>query len=191
MLDKLLRSSTNSSTSGTGGSLSRSSLIRNVATIFQFVVHPSAPLDASNPRTKPTKHTSGGALRPAIWYVDLRRTGTIGKGHPPKNVLGIKRKADVTIECTDRDLLHLAQGQQHPQKLFNMGRIKVKGDLDRALRIASFLNAERSRLFGVPPAQPEGATSNEGQNGSWEREGDVNGDYGSGAPAPIPDRAKL
>lgn len=82
--------------------LSRKSLLRNVNTIFQFVVIPTEPLDESNPRTRPSKrYPSGGALRPALWYVDLRRTASIGKGHPPKNVLGIKRRADVIIECSE------------------------------------------------------------------------------------------
>lgn len=81
--------------------MSRKSLLRNINTVFQFVVIPTEPLDESNPRTRPSKKfPSGGALRPALWYVDLKRTATIARGHPPKNVLGIKRKADVTIECS-------------------------------------------------------------------------------------------
>lgn len=101
--------------------------------------------------------------------------------------------------AADRDLLHLAQGQSHPQKLFNIGRVRIRGDIDRALRIATLLNQERSRLFGVPPA-PEpaaGASSTRSETlpvpGDWQREGNAesNSDYGAGAPAPIPDRAKL
>lgn len=28
--------------------------------------------------------------------------------------------------AADRDLLHMAQGQSHPQKLFNIGRVSLK-----------------------------------------------------------------
>lgn len=90
--------------SGSGkGGFTRKQLLRNVNTIFQFVVLPTEPIDPENPRTRPTKQMSGGALRPALWYVDLRKTGTIGRGYPPNTVLGRKRKADVTIECSEYD----------------------------------------------------------------------------------------
>lgn len=84
-------------------------------------------------------------------------------------------------------------------------QIKIKGDIDRALKITALLNQERSRLFGVPPA-PEpsasdsfaaGASSSSSETpvtpADWQREGNAqsNQDYGAGAPAPIPDRAKL
>lgn len=92
--------------SGSGkGGFTRKQLLRNVNTIFQFVVLPTDPIDPENPRTRPTKQMSGGALRPALWYVDLRKTGTIGRGYPPNTVLGRKRKADVTIECSECDRL--------------------------------------------------------------------------------------
>lgn len=176
--------------------LTRKKLIRNTQTIFSFIVQPDGPIDPSNPRTKPEAaargsgndaEQGGGAFRPALWYIDLKKNGTVGRGYPPKGVLGRKKRADVTIECSDKDLLHMAQGQQHPQRLFNMGRIRVRGDLDRALRIASLLNSERSRLFGVPPAPAEPAaasdelaTVSEGADHAYE----------GGAPASIT-RAKL
>ncbi|CAO1632414.1 unnamed protein product [Sympodiomycopsis kandeliae] len=192
LLDKLIStSSSESSSSGSPSIFNKRYLLRNIKTIFQFIVIPTVPLDESNPRTRPTKKfPSGGALRPALWYIDLKKTASIGKGHPPKNILGIKTKADVIIECTDRDLLHLAQGQQHPQKLYNAGRIKLKGDIDRALRIATLLNQERSRLFGVPPA-PEPSTSSAPVDHQIEGNADSQSDYGVGAPAAVPDRAKL
>lgn len=119
LLDKLLRNPP--------AGITRKKLIKNVNTIFQFVVRPTMPIDPSNPRTRPEKgQGGGGALRPALWYVDLKKTGTIGRGQPPKTILGTKRRPDVIIECIDRDLLHLAQGQQHAQKLFNIGRVSSR-----------------------------------------------------------------
>lgn len=67
-----------------------------------FIVHPTQPLDPSNPRTKPSKQASGGgAIRPAYWFIDLRKTGKVGRGQPPTTILGRKRKADVVIECRE------------------------------------------------------------------------------------------
>lgn len=38
----------------------------------------------------------------------------------------------MTIWCSDRDLVGLAIGQANPQKLFAAGRIKIRGNIDRA-----------------------------------------------------------
>lgn len=90
------------------GGVTRSRLIKNINAIFLFIVHPTTPLDASNPRTKPTKSSSGGALRPALWHVDMRRSGQIGKGQPPTTLLGRKRRADIVVECREWFVLDLA-----------------------------------------------------------------------------------
>lgn len=82
-----------------GSPVSRKRLLRRIGAIFLFIVHPTQPLDPSNPRTKPGKLNSGGGIRPAYWYLDLKNTGRIGLGQPPKTILGRKRRADVVIEC--------------------------------------------------------------------------------------------
>lgn len=79
-------------------------LLRTLNSIYLFIIHPSTPLDPSNPRTKPTKSRGsdsigGGALRPQLFWVDMKRRAEVGKGQPPKTVLGRKTKADVVIEC--------------------------------------------------------------------------------------------
>lgn len=107
---------------------SRKRLVRSLQSIYLFVIHPSTAIDPSNPRTKPVAgkaSTSGGALRPAMWYADLKNTGKIGRGQPPKTVLGRKRKADVVIECRDRDFVDLATGKVHAQHLYNQGRVSI------------------------------------------------------------------
>jgi len=38
-------------------------------------------------------------MRPELWWVDMRKRAEVGKGQPPKTVLGRKTKADVVIEC--------------------------------------------------------------------------------------------
>lgn len=156
----------------------RKRLLRSINAIFLFVIHPSAPLDASNPRTRPSKGQSGGALRPAYWHADLRSKGTIARGQPPKTVLGRKRRADVTIECLDRDFVDMATGKRHASALFNGGRIKIKGSIDLALRIAELISYERSKIYGTVPGAPSAAQSIT----SREEE-----DYSDGAPAPVSD----
>lgn len=172
---------------------SRRRLVRTLQSIYLFIIQPSSPLDPSNPRTKPTKgniNTSGGALRPALWYADFRNRGFLGKGQPPKTVLGRKRKADVVIECKDRDFVDMATGKIHPQKLYNDGRIKIRGNLDSALKFASVISHERSKIYGTPAPS---ASSEPAAPGEHEREGNSSrdDDYGSGSPAPVPTRARL
>jgi hypothetical protein len=86
------------------GGMTPRRLIRSMNAIFLFIVSPTSPLDPTNPRTRPSRSGDahgGGALRPALWYVDMRRKGTIGRGQPPKTLLGRKRRADVVIECRE------------------------------------------------------------------------------------------
>lgn len=132
-----------------GSSISKKRLLRRVNAILLFVVHPTQPLDPSNPRTKPNKIQSGGGIRPAYWYLDLKRSGTVGRGQPPKSLLGRKTKADVVIECSqykinfpmqsltlltapcdhfaaravDRDLVDIATGRTYATKVYNNGRV--------------------------------------------------------------------
>ncbi|CDU24758.1 uncharacterized protein SPSC_04591 [Sporisorium scitamineum] len=173
---------------------SRKRLVRSLQSIYLFVIQPSTAIDPSNPRTKPVTgkaSTSGGAFRPALWYADMKNKGHIGRGQPPKTVLGRKRKADVVIECRDRDFVDLATGKVQAQKLYNQGRIKIKGDLDRALRVATLISHERSKIYGT--VEPAATTEAKVAAAEYEREGNDqrDADYGSGAPAPLPVRARL
>ncbi|EPQ30285.1 uncharacterized protein PFL1_02401 [Pseudozyma flocculosa PF-1] len=173
---------------------SRKRLVRTFRSIYLFIIHPSSPLDPSNPRSKPVDgkvETSGGALRPAMWFVDLKNKGFVGKGQPPKTVLGRKTKADVVIECKDRDFVDMATGKVHPQRLYNDGRIKIRGNLDNALKIATLISHERSKIYGTPaPAPPSDARAPTAAE-DFQREGHSSDDYGAGSPAPVPNRAKL
>jgi hypothetical protein len=113
---------------------SRKRLLRSLQSIYLFVIQPSSAIDPSNPRTKPVDgkvSTSGGALRPAMWYADMKNKGVIGRGQPPKTVLGRKRKADVVIECRDRDFMELATGKVQAQRLYNEGRVSRPFDVHR------------------------------------------------------------
>ncbi|SOV06416.1 uncharacterized protein UDID_01630 [Ustilago sp. UG-2017a] len=170
---------------------SRKRLVRSLQSVYLFIIQPSTAIDPSNPRTKPVDgkvSTSGGALRPAIWYADMKHKGVIGRGQPSTAILGRKRKADVVIECRDKDLLDLASGKVQAQRLYNEGRIRIKGNLDKALQVAKFLSHERSKLYGVAPVVESKAAVVDHQR---EGNNQAHDDYGAGSPAPVPDRARL
>ncbi|PWZ03072.1 hypothetical protein BCV70DRAFT_155963 [Testicularia cyperi] len=176
---------------------SRKRLTRTLGSIYLFVIQPQAAIDPSNPRTKPKEgkpETSGGALRPALWYADMKTRGVIGRGHPPKTVLGRKRKPDVVIECRDRDFVDMATGKTHPQHLYNLGRIKIRGDLDRALKISTLISHERSKIYGTQTPSISSRSADD-KIAAREHEREANDqkdhDYGLGSPAPVPDRARL
>ncbi|KAL9931625.1 hypothetical protein V8E36_009411 [Tilletia maclaganii] len=173
---------------------SKRNLIRQVNSLYLFIIHPTVPLDPSNPRAKPQpvptssrRHprgaSGGGALRPALWYLDLRRTGSIGRGQPTTAILGRRKQADVVVECTDRDFVDMATGKVPPQKLYQYGRLKMSGNLDRAWSMHRLLSQERTRLYGIVNSSGPADVKESSQSGSDEG---VNGE-GTGAPAPVTD----
>ncbi|KAF2017848.1 SCP-2 sterol transfer family protein [Aaosphaeria arxii CBS 175.79] len=66
------------------------------------------------------------------WYIDLKETGTVGKGEPPK-------KASVTLVLSDKDFGQLVAGKANAQKLFMSGKLKVKGDVMKATKMEPIL----------------------------------------------------
>ncbi|KAF1954540.1 oleate-induced peroxisomal protein [Byssothecium circinans] len=66
------------------------------------------------------------------WYIDLKETGTVGKGAPPK-------KASVTLVLSDKDFGQLVTGKANAQKLFMGGKLKVKGDVMKATKMEPIL----------------------------------------------------
>ncbi|KAK0553526.1 hypothetical protein OC846_000846 [Tilletia horrida] len=184
------------------GMPSKRNLIRQVNSLYLCIIHPSGPLDPSNPRVKPQPVPSssrprgasgGGALRPALWYLDLRKTGAVGRGQPTTAILGRKKKADVVLECNDRDFVDMATGKVPPQKLYQYGRLKLTGNLDRAWMLHRLLSQERGRFYPAASnaAKGSGAVPLANEHGSSDG---LNGE-GTGAPAPVPDsnvfRARL
>lgn len=164
-----------------GSPISRKRLLRRVGAIILFIVHPTQPLDPSNPRTRPTKTISGGGIRPAYWFLDLKKTGKIGKGQPPTTILGRKRKADVVIECIDRDLVDIAAGRTFASKVYNTGRMKIKGSLDSALSIADLFNHERAKIYGTVSAE----STVEGDLVASPQGREQGDEYSDGMPAPV------
>ena len=68
------------------------------------------------------------------WYLDLKETGTVGKGAAPEG-----KKADVTLTLPDEDFAKLVAGQANAQKMFMGGKLKVKGNVMKATKLETVL----------------------------------------------------
>ncbi|KAF1935834.1 sterol-binding-like protein [Clathrospora elynae] len=73
------------------------------------------------------------------WYIDLKETGTVGKGVAPEG-----KKAAVTLVLSDADFGKLVQGKANAQKLFMSGKLKVKGDVMKATKMEPILMKART-----------------------------------------------
>ena len=68
------------------------------------------------------------------WYLDLKETGTVGKGAAPEG-----KKADVTLTLPDEDFGKLVVGKANAQKMFMGGKLKVKGNVMKATKLEAVL----------------------------------------------------
>ncbi|WFC96049.1 hypothetical protein MBRA1_002705 [Malassezia brasiliensis] len=120
-------------------------LRRHLASLYLFVIHPS---DVSSTG----KHHPGQSHRliPETWYLYItNKTIDIGRGKPPTTLLGRRRRAEIVIECTDRDLVDIATGKARATTLYEAKRLRIRGKLDKALEISRVLSHERSKLYRV------------------------------------------
>ncbi|WFD44443.1 hypothetical protein MPSI1_003111 [Malassezia psittaci] len=126
-------------------------LRRHLASLYLFVIHPSDI--ASTGKHQPAhRHRSV----PETWYLYITSQSIdIGRGKPPTNILGRRRRAEIVIECTDRDLVDIATGKARAQTYYESNRLKIKGKLDKALEIARLLSHERSKLYRVVTVDPK------------------------------------
>jgi putative sterol carrier protein len=81
------------------------------------------------------KNTSGAQ---ESWYIDLKETGTVGKGLAPEG-----KKPAVTLILSDEYFGKLVDGTANSQKLFMSGKLKVKGDVMKATRMEGVLKNAR------------------------------------------------
>lgn len=58
------------------------------------------------------------------WHIDLKETGTVGRGVAPEG-----KKPAVTLVLNDSEFAKLVAGKANAQKLFMSGKLKVKGDV--------------------------------------------------------------
>lgn len=73
------------------------------------------------------------------WFFEFKEKGEVTKldGNPPK--------ADVTIVLKDTDFIKLVDNKVNPQKLYLNGRLKVNGNIMKAISIEKVLRAADPR----------------------------------------------
>ncbi|EFP88812.1 hypothetical protein PGT21_024742 [Puccinia graminis f. sp. tritici] len=122
LIDVLLQEGDSTSGSVTSHTFpSRKKLVKMIKTCYQFVI----------------KNKAG---KEVMWFVDMKKKGRVAKGKAPF-------KPDVTIWCSDNDLVALATGEMNPQKLYAANRIKVRGNLDKALKVERIISHERDKIL--------------------------------------------
>ncbi|KAF2155280.1 sterol-binding-like protein [Myriangium duriaei CBS 260.36] len=74
------------------------------------------------------------------WFIDLKETGTVGKGPAPEG-----KKAAVTLQLSEDDFAKLVAGKANAQKLFMSGKLKVKGDVMKATKMEPILKKAQTK----------------------------------------------
>ncbi|XP_002733086.1 hydroxysteroid dehydrogenase-like protein 2 [Saccoglossus kowalevskii] len=73
------------------------------------------------------------------WYLDLKNnSGSLGTGEPP-NV-----KADCTMTMKSSDFNKMFAGKLKPATAFMMGKLKIKGDMGKAMKLEKLLKDTKS-----------------------------------------------
>jgi putative sterol carrier protein len=74
------------------------------------------------------------------WYLDLKETGTVGKGLAPEG-----KKATTTLSLSDADFAKLTSGKGNAQQMFMGGKLKIKGDMMKATKMEPILKKAQTK----------------------------------------------
>lgn len=75
-----------------------------------------------------------------LYYLDMKSgSGSVGKGAPPN-------KSDVTITVSGDDFIKLFNGKLSPTSAYMMGKMKIKGDMSKAMALDKLLGKMKSKL---------------------------------------------
>ncbi|KAK3620360.1 hypothetical protein LTR56_023446 [Elasticomyces elasticus] len=74
------------------------------------------------------------------WYIDLKETGTVGKGAAPQG-----KKPGVTLKLSDVDFAKLISGKANAQKLFMGGKLKITGNVMNATKMEPILKKAQTK----------------------------------------------
>lgn len=74
------------------------------------------------------------------WHIDLKETGTVGRGVAPEG-----KKPAVTLVLNDSEFQKLVAGKANAQNLFMSGKLKIKGDMMRATKLDPILKKAQAQ----------------------------------------------
>ncbi|KAF3490602.1 fatty acid-binding protein [Arthroderma uncinatum] len=74
------------------------------------------------------------------WYLDFKDKGVVGKGAAPEG-----GKADVTLVLSDKDFAALVAGTANAQRLFMGGKLKIRGNAMKAMKIEPILSKAKTK----------------------------------------------
>ncbi|KAL1960181.1 hypothetical protein VTO42DRAFT_8724 [Malbranchea cinnamomea] len=74
------------------------------------------------------------------WYLDFKDKGVVGKGTAPQG-----GKADVTLLLSDSDFAGLVTGKQNAQRLFMGGKLKIRGNMMKAMKMEPILKKAQTK----------------------------------------------
>lgn len=89
--------------------------------------------------------SSKGSKTPVVWFLQSKDAGHVQLG----TAQGELPAADITIKVDDVNLRKLIHGKQSAQKLFMMGKLKIKGNVMKASyieKLLKFAGPEKSKL---------------------------------------------
>ncbi|KAJ9107560.1 hypothetical protein QFC21_001019 [Naganishia friedmannii] len=124
--------------------------VRRLKAVFDFEVIPSSTTTNETQRLAPTH-----------FYIDLFSTGHISLQPPAimqqhddsTETSTWTRRNVVKLTISDRDLLAVAIGERVPVKLFSVGRLRIKGDIHKALLLGKLLSVTRSQIYADADAE--------------------------------------
>lgn len=75
-----------------------------------------------------------------VWFCDLKNgTGAVGKGEP-------KVSPDATLTMTDKNFFDMFAGKLKPASAFMTGKLKISGDLKKAMALEKLMGSLKSKL---------------------------------------------
>jgi len=75
-----------------------------------------------------------------MYFLDLKNgEGSTGKGESPQ-------KSDVTIAVSQADFVKLFSGKLSPTSAYMMGKLKIKGDITKAMVLDKLMGKLKSKL---------------------------------------------
>ncbi|CAH2000631.1 unnamed protein product [Acanthoscelides obtectus] len=74
------------------------------------------------------------------WYIDLKNgSGCCGRGDPPE-------KPDATLSMDSKNFFSMFTGKMKPATAYMMGKLKVQGNLQQALKLEKLMSSLKAKL---------------------------------------------